>query len=117
MKLLNCLRCHDVKAVTPELRTCWCGKSKAIYDKTVHKEIYSGPAVLLGINDNEIIDIVNNMDENGFTKGVWVTIKPNALTILKVKDAATYKVQNVRRRLTARRRSGTVSHGSGVHSH
>ncbi|SRR6266571_6417002 len=103
MKLLNCTICGDLIAVTPVERRCFCGKSKAKFSFDVHKEVYSGPAILIGIKDDEVLNLKDNLDENGFFKSTWVTILPTASTILKVKDVSTWKPKKLRRRLTGRR--------------
>lgn len=104
MKLLHCLKCKDVKALTQELRTCECAKSKGRYLKKAEivkggvsfNAIYSGPAVLMGIANKEIVELDTtveydrNTGDLTFYKGEWIYIRPDKTTVLKVRDAATW---------------------------
>lgn len=57
MKLLLCRECTDVKAITQHRRLCSCRKSFARYVKETGKVRYGGPAVILGL-PNEDMEIL-----------------------------------------------------------
>jgi hypothetical protein len=107
MKLLYCSRCKDIVAVVPGVRHCFCKSSKVHYNATLRKEVYSGPAILLGIQDDIIFDLKDKLDENEFYKNIWVTIPSHASTIMKVNSAKFDRLAE-RRGLTTGRKSGTM---------
>ncbi len=49
MKLLFCPECYDMLALTPELRTCACGKSRGAYDKDGYHATVYGSALVIGM--------------------------------------------------------------------
>lgn len=102
MKLLYCIYCKDITTVTPVVRNCFCGKSQSWYAITMHKEVYSGPALLLGIYDNDVFDLETHLDKTGFYKSVWVVIPPKSSTILKVKNVLKFYEKELERGLTRR---------------
>lgn len=53
MKLLNCLECHDIRKIHPQVKTCDCGKSKARYLADGNTVVYNGPARIIGIGNSE----------------------------------------------------------------
>jgi hypothetical protein len=78
MKLLHCLNCKDVVALTLELRHCSCERSCGLYTD-MQNASYQGPSVILGMLNNEVTEI-------DYDKGVgkWFVIPVTARTITKV---------------------------------
>lgn len=101
MKMIHCLECEDVVNLVQELRFCQCGKSMGRYltkgeivkSKATYNAVYSGPAVVMGIANKEIVQLDASVkhDEFEFFKGEWIYIRPDKTTVLYVKDAGKYK--------------------------
>jgi hypothetical protein len=51
MKLLNCLKCHDIIALKMSIRRCLCLKSAGYYQPDGIRAIISGPCRAIGINN------------------------------------------------------------------
>jgi len=68
MKLLNCIKCNDIKAVRRTLRWCECGRCCAVYVKggtggdgpQFTRVMFAGPARLLGICNIEFDTMITN---------------------------------------------------------
>lgn len=96
MKLLHCVMCKDTIALTQELRTCHCKKSKGRYvtlkeaKSTTYNAFYSGPAGLMGIHNKQLVALDYAVGMGEFYKGEWIYIRPDKTTVLKVKNAATW---------------------------
>lgn len=54
MKLLQCLDCSDIRALSYDEVQCECGKSKGHYKDKIWAE-YSGPARLLGLKNIDLM--------------------------------------------------------------
>lgn len=52
MKLLNCLKCHDMVKLVRDIRSCWCGESQGQYINDLWAE-YKGPARIIGMLNPE----------------------------------------------------------------
>lgn len=61
MKLLNCMECHDVQAMTFTERTCFCGKSKGKYVNEVKVEV-SGPSRVIGMRNDDYFASMRTRD-------------------------------------------------------
>jgi hypothetical protein len=58
MKLLLCLECSDVQALTYKERTCHCGKSTGYYLEDGVRVMVSGPCRVLGIANDSLAQAV-----------------------------------------------------------
>ena len=59
MKLLFCLRCHDLIRLHPQAgraRECDCKKSSGYYKDEIHA-VYKGPCIPLGIDNNSLAQV------------------------------------------------------------
>ena len=63
MKLLNCLDCNDVIAMTKTERKCFCGKSSGKYDEHGLRANVTGNARILGMRNDEYIDSIKYPDK------------------------------------------------------
>lgn len=68
MKLLNCMRCHDILSLTDgKLRTCRCGQSEGRYINEL-EVLYKGQCRILGIANSEYtssLKALTTLDEKG----------------------------------------------------
>lgn len=54
VKLLVCRDCYDVvKLQLKDFRRCACGRSKGMYLADGRRAVYAGPAIVMGIDNNE----------------------------------------------------------------
>lgn len=53
MKLIYCLKCHDVVRLTEQWRTCECARCCGRYEDLIHAVI-AGPCVPLGISNSSL---------------------------------------------------------------
>ena len=74
MKLLNCLKCHDIRAlVENKFSVCNCGASSGRYINQFEAE-YSGPSRILGISNYDYvksIKVETKLDERGNSTPRW----------------------------------------------
>lgn len=63
MKLLFCLKCHDLFRLIEEPRTCLCGETRGQYIDDLNA-IYSGPAITLGINNTEFAKCIRRRQDH-----------------------------------------------------
>lgn len=54
MKLLHCLSCNDVRALSFDERECACGASRGRYVDRLWVE-YAGPARIIGMRSDEVL--------------------------------------------------------------
>ncbi len=74
MKLLNCLKCHDIVKLADERRRCLCGASAGEYTDDVYA-LVSGPCRVLGIANHEY---AHTLPRNGGKREAkWWTIDEN----------------------------------------
>lgn len=66
-KMLFCTECRDVimliEQPVEQARTCICGKSRGVFLDDHHHAMIVGPAIVLGINNNDLGEILKpNID-------------------------------------------------------
>lgn len=65
MKLIFCTVCHDIVKLTTERRTCVCRESSGYYKRDLRTVKISGPAVPIGILNNEFMAAVEEFKKTG----------------------------------------------------
>jgi len=65
MKLILCLKCHDVIKGDYETRTCKCGLSGIKYSDDGYNANYWGPAIPLGFNNFSLRKAISKQPAKG----------------------------------------------------
>lgn len=65
MKLLYCLKCHDVVSLRQQPRTCSCGVSGGNYHQDELKASYFGPCIPLVFNNQSLDNALTNQPKEG----------------------------------------------------
>lgn len=60
MKLLNCLKCHDIRLIQSPATHCKCGYSVAEYRRDGVTVIYDGPCRILAISNESYKESIND---------------------------------------------------------
>jgi hypothetical protein len=82
MKLLNCIKCHDIIKLHNDWRFCVCGKAAGRYLKDGRSAQVYGTGRIVGIDNNEYIKSFANHN----FRGEWFLIFDSNPKIFRCKN-------------------------------